>query len=56
MTENESAMAFALKMYGEKLLAYVQASNGEARDRFDDMCFWQDQLMHCANAVAAERV
>lgn len=56
MTENESAMAFALKMYGEKLLAYAQAQSGDRRDRFDDMCFWQDQLMQCANAVAAERV
>lgn len=51
MTEAQSSMAFALKMYGEATLAHAKESTCTT---FSNMTFWQNQLWMCANDLAAE--
>ncbi len=52
MTEAQSDLAFALKMYGEKCVEHAAQQDSTS---FDDMCFWQNQLWMCAQAVAREQ-
>ncbi len=55
MTEAQSDLAFALKMYGEKCVEYARAkaSNSDVEGYYNNVCFWQEQVWHCAEAVAA---
>lgn len=53
MTEAQSALATALKMYGEAMVAYY--ASDRAPTSYDNMCFWQQQVAHCAQDVAKEQ-
>lgn len=48
-SENESDLDFALKMYGQ---AIVDFHKDGCPAHYDNMCFWQEQVNHCAKNVA----
>jgi hypothetical protein len=54
MTEAQLDLAFALNMYGEKSVEYARAkiSNSDVDGYYNSMCFWQEQVWHCAKAIA----
>lgn len=53
MTTPRDYMGIALKTYGEAAVAYAAAvGTDDASSTFDNMVFWQNQLWHCAKAVA----
>lgn len=66
MTEAQTDLAFALKMYGEKCVEHAKANaavvkgtvtfaiRDECSRTYDNMVFWQNQLWICAQAVAKE--
>ena len=53
MTEAQSVLAYALKMYGDTMVVYVLDPTN--RDSYDNMCFWQNQAFMCAKDVAKEQ-
>lgn len=58
MTETEQALAFALKMYGEKMVAHAvnfNADQGFKKDTYEDMMFWQNQAWMLAEELAREQ-
>jgi hypothetical protein len=52
MSEAQSALNFALKMYGEAMVTYAQ---DKCPAHYDNMCFWQNQAFMCAKDVAKEQ-
>lgn len=59
MTEAQSDLAFALKMYGEAMVAnakaMVSSDKMETQQTYENMVFWQEQSWLCAKNVAAEK-
>lgn len=59
MTEAQSDLDFALNMYGQCVVKFASsaAKNAvESSTDYDNMVFWQNQVWHCAKAVAEENV
>lgn len=52
MTESQVALNFALRMYGEAMVANAAAPN---KDTYDNMCFWQNQAWMLAKELAEEQ-
>ena len=58
MTEAQSDLAFALKMYGDALVAYAKVQAADELllypEAYDNLCFWQNQANLCAQEIAKE--
>lgn len=49
MTEAQSDLQFALKMLGDALVVHAKDKTDAS---YDNVCFWQQQAWHCAEAIA----